>query len=187
MKSWLLCVLLLLVPSLVLADENVSVIDVMLAQHNAWRAQAGLPPQVLDAGLTSYAQNLADRQAAAGRMFHSGSEWPWPECVCYGATDGNHAVTMWINSGPHRAILASRTRAVGFGFRNGFAAALFGEPAEPAEEGDKPTQEAAPAVQCANGSCSIVSRVVETESRSVSRVAVRSRLFGGRCGRGGCQ
>lgn len=180
MKSWLIT-LLLLVPSLTLADERVSVIDVMLARHNAFRAEAGLPPQVLDAGLCSYAQSLADRQAAAGRMFHSGSEWPWPECVCYGAADGNHAVVMWINSGPHRAILASRTRAVGFGFRNGFAAALFGEPVEAAGESpsdQQPAQETQEAAVCRDGSCAAAS-------------AARSMWFSGRirgrCGRGGCR
>ena len=98
----------------------------MLAEHNAFRAEVGLPAQQLDAGLCSYAQNLADRQAAAGQMFHS--NWRWSECVCYGATDGRHAVAMWVDSPPHKAILCSNTSAVGFGFNSGFAAALFGEP-----------------------------------------------------------
>lgn len=211
MKSWLLRMLLLFVPSLSMADEQVSVIDVMLAQHNAFRAEVGLPVQQLDVGLCSYAQNLADRQAAAGQMFHSDSSWPWPECVCYGAVDGHHAVSMWINSGPHRAILASRTRAVGFGFRNGFAAALFGEPVaveqpdktSPATPNQQPAEQEqlaladgllppeAPRV-CADGSCGTVVARQSITIRVASRPAlVRRALFGGlfrgRCGRGGCQ
>lgn len=130
MKSWLIA-LLLLVPSLALADERVSVIDAMLAEHNAFRAKVGLPAQQLDPGLCSFAQYLADKQAVVGQMFHSGPEWIWPECVCYGATDGRHAVAMWIDSPPHRAILCLNMKAVGFGFNDGFAAALFGEPIVP--------------------------------------------------------
>lgn len=187
-------------------------IDVMIAQHNAFRAEVGLPQQVLDSGLCSYAQDLANRQAAAGQMFHSGSEWPWPECVCYGASGGQHAVAMWIDSPPHRAILCSNTTAVGFGFRNGFAAALFGEPVavekpHPAKwETDSPADQA-PSEQdqlaladglllpespriCADGSCGTAVVRQSSTIRVVSGpTLVRRGWFGafrGRCGRGGC-
>lgn len=189
MKSWLLALLLLL-PSLSMADEAVSVIDVMLARHNAFRRSVGLPPHVLDAGLCRFAQNLADRQAAAGRMFHSGADWPWPECVCYGATDGQHAVTMWIQSGAHNAILRSRTQAVGFGFRNGFAAALFGEPVEQPKEqptespSDLPQEATEAAPVCVDGSCG--PQAIQTGEVARMRVLAPLRRSFGFCRRGRC-
>jgi hypothetical protein len=168
-----------------------------------------LPAQQLDSGLCSYAQDLADRQAAAGRMFHSGSEWPWPECVVRGADSGEHAVDVWIASPPHRAILCSNTTAVGFGFKNGFAVALFGKPVassptnwktdSPLEQ--SPPQQDQPALAdglllpesprvCADGSCGTAVARPSSTIRVASRPALVQRgwfgSFRGRCGRGGC-
>ena len=96
------------------ADEldNLSDRQIQLhAESQRHRVAAGLAPQQLDAELCRLCQDHAERQAAAGRMFHGMGD----NCVAYGTSSAPATIAMWLGSPPHRAWLMSRTERAGWG------------------------------------------------------------------------
>lgn len=110
----------------------------LLAQHNAGRAQAGLPPLMVNATLQNVAQLHAEDVARSGRGSHVGSDGSTLQTrmqrasVAKSFVGENWAYTqnaavawkMWFidefPSGPHRLnILRTGFKQVGFGIANG--------------------------------------------------------------------
>ena len=84
---------------------------------NRARAQAGLPALTADSGLCGGCENHSRymRSYGFGHSYNGG-----PECIAYGVATPQAAVSLWLNSSGHRAILLGRGSKIGVGFSGTF-------------------------------------------------------------------
>ncbi|WP_437202359.1 CAP domain-containing protein [Planctomicrobium sp. SH664] len=86
-------------------------IQEMYSASCRFRAQAGMPTQVLDEELCKIAQRWANTMAAQNSMYHGGGE----QVIGRGYANGTACVQGWINSPGHRAFVMGGSTRVGFG------------------------------------------------------------------------
>lgn len=126
MKAWMVLAAVLCVTVGAHAYEPTEESRVVYEEAQRRRAAVGLGRQEHDPGLASIAQRVANWQASRGAMGHTSLG---DNFVAYGAGPVG-TVSMWMNSGPHRAHLTSGHRFCGYGFARSasgttFAAAIF--------------------------------------------------------------
>ena len=94
------------------------VIQNMMKLQNDERARYGLAPLTMNREMCLAAQRHAEWMSETGYYVHS--NWGWPEIIHSGPTTASGAVTGWIYSPAHHAIMLSGGTA-GFGYakRNG--------------------------------------------------------------------
>jgi uncharacterized protein YkwD len=90
----------------------------MFDRNNELRQQYGLPAQRVSPHLTLLAQKHAEWMASTGSFVHNYGH-PYPEIIYWNARSISDAFSGWMNSGPHRSIILSRTQCVGYGFAIG--------------------------------------------------------------------
>lgn len=89
---------------------------------NGYRASAGLPPVAFDAALSATSARNNAAQAIGGLGHHISGGW---QVAGTGYATPAAAMTGWIGSPPHRAILLSHATRAGFDIRAGCATADF--------------------------------------------------------------
>jgi len=128
--------------------SNIQFAKNMLDEHNKYRWFHGVPPLKLDNKLNDYAQNLAESNAAAGRMAHTPPEFQkFGENLSYGMgllPDGKKIVQRWYSeislypgyytsdSGHFSQVIWKNSKRLGVGLaKKGneyFAAAVYDPP-----------------------------------------------------------
>lgn len=94
------------------------VIQEMMKLQNVERARYSLPPLTMNRDMCLAAQKHAEWMSRTGYYVHS--NLPWPEIIHSGPTTAGGAVTGWIYSPSHHAIMLSgRTAGFGYAKRNG--------------------------------------------------------------------
>ena len=110
------------------ADAQPPDVKMLLDLHNTARAQRGLKPLVLDAGLAAGAQRNADWMRSRGRLSHAGPFRGWSaENAAWGSSPLTPEAVMrlWLGSPGHRANIMGPCSRVGFGKAGGYWAADF--------------------------------------------------------------
>lgn len=92
--------------------------------HNVatrWRAQSGMPVQMLDEELCVIAQRWANNMAARGVMYHGGGE----QVVAQGYANAEACIQGWCYSPGHRRWVMGGNTRCGFGCQRGANGQLF--------------------------------------------------------------
>lgn len=97
----------------------------MIAEINQQRATAGVGQLWTSASLNSQSQSWAQQMAARDVLSHSGSGYGG-EIIASGAETASEAVSLWLQSGPHREIMLSgRYTSIGAGQMDGYWVVQF--------------------------------------------------------------
>lgn len=93
---------------------------------NGERAKAGLKPLAEYPGMSAYANDWAEEMDRADVLVHSSNNPYSAEVIASGATSASQAVSLWMNSPPHRDIILNPAYdKVGIGFVDGYWCAVF--------------------------------------------------------------